>query len=358
MEQPIAGGPASRLLDDSTFQCDPAFSLDGRRLAFACDNQGTREVRVLDLGTRRCRTLCSVGGTSWPPAPSWSSDGRRLVVQRTDGFMGFCRFISVQVEDGKAEQIGQSARMWNARPHFSRDRTALYFTGRLEKIAQLYRLPLAPGAAPEAVTRLGRHVHDALVSPDGNWVAFRRNSEILVARMGSQPLKAEDFKCLSTEGGRSFAFTPGSSAIVYSSGSRVWRRPLPAGDPVEIAVRLALPCPVAAPLLIRGARVLQFQSGGFTAAASIVVERGRIRRIGEESGHEIPPGTRVLDAAGRYAIPGLHDSHVHAVWANQQATEDGFLSYGVTSVRDLGGRLDLARALQDRGDSTDLPVPR
>ncbi len=357
-EQPTAGGPASRLLDDSTFQCDPAFSPDGRRLAFICDNRGTREVRVLDLGTRRCRTLYSVGGASWPLAPSWSSDGRRLVVQKTDGFMDSCRFISLQVENGKAEQIGQSARMWNARPHFSPDGKALYFTGRLEKYAQLYSLPLAQDARPEAVTRLGRHVHDALVSPDGAWVAFRRNSEILVGRMGSQPLKDGDFVCLSTEGGRSFAFTPDSSAILYSSGSRVWRRPLPDGDPVEIAVRLALPRPVAAPLLIRGARVLQFQSGGFSAAATIMVERGRIRWIGEESGHEIPPGTRVLDAAGRYAIPGLHDSHVHAVWANQQATEDSFIAYGVTSVRDLGGRLDLARALQDRGDSTDLPVPR
>lgn len=357
-EQPLSGGDAGRLLADPSFQCDPSFSPDGRRLAFTCDNHGTREVRVFDFETRRCRTLYSVGGSSWPLAASWSPDGRRLVVQQTDGLMGSCRFVGLNFEDGKAEQLGQSGRMWNARPHFSPDGKELYFTGRLEKYAQLYRLPLAQGARPEAVTRLGRHVHDALVSPDGIWVAFRRNTEIWLARMAARPLEDGDFQCLSTEGGLSFAFTPDSSAIVYSSANRVWRHPVPDGKPVEVALRLALPRPVAPPLLVRNARVLQFPKGGFIEAASILIDQGRIRWIGSESGREIPPGTLVLDAQARYAIPGLHDSHVHSVWANQQATEDSFIAYGVTSVRDLGGRLDLARALQDRGDATDLPVPR
>jgi predicted amidohydrolase YtcJ len=33
----------------------------------------------------------------------------------------------------------------------------------------------------------------------------------------------------------------------------------------------------------------------------------------------------ILDAEGRFAIPGLFDSHVHSVWANQQASEDAFV---------------------------------
>jgi imidazolonepropionase-like amidohydrolase len=268
------------------------------------------------------------------------------------------RFISVNVSDGKTEQVGQSGRSWNGRPHFSGDGSSLYFTGRLEKYAQLYRQPLKAGSKPEAITRLGRHVHDGLVSPDGNWVAFRRNAEIWLARMGSLPLKDADFRLVSAEGGRSFAFSADSSSMVYSSGSRVWRRPLARGEPVEIPVRLTLPHASPAPLLVRRARVLQFQTGRFSEETSMLIERGRIQWIGEQNGRQIPSNAVILDAQGRYAIPGLHDSHVHSVWANQQASEDAFIAYGVTSVRDVGGRLDIAEALQDRGESSDLPIPR
>jgi hypothetical protein len=54
----------------------------------------------------------------------------------------------------------------------------------------------------------------------------------------------------------------------------------------------------------------------------------------------------------------LTDSHTHAAWSNQQITEDSLIAYGVTTVRDTGSRLDLINALHDRGDSTNLPVPR
>lgn len=357
-EQPLAGGEAKQLLPEPAFQCDPAFSPDGRLLAFTSDSRGTRAVRVFDFATRQVRTLLSARAPAWLLFSSWSSDGKRLVVQRTDGIMDSCRFVGVNVSDGKTEQLGQSGRSWNGRPHFSSDGSSLYFTGRLEKYAQLYRLSLRTGSKPEAVTHLSRHVHDGLVSPDGNWVAFRRNTEIWLARLGAQPLEDTDFRLLSRDGGRSFAFTPDSSAIVYATGSRVWRQPLTNGKPDEIPVRLTLPHLALAPLLVRRARVLQFDTGRFGEETSMLIQQGRIQWIGEESGRQIPSDAVVLDAEGRYAIPGLADSHVHSVWANQQASEDAFIAYGVTSVRDTGGRLDIAEALQDRGESSDLPIPR
>ena len=36
-------------------------------------------------------------------------------------------------------------------------------------------------------TQLSRHLSDALVSPDGKWLAFRRNTEIWVAVLGTEP---------------------------------------------------------------------------------------------------------------------------------------------------------------------------
>ena len=68
----------------------------------------------------------------------------------------------------------------------------------------------------------------------------------------------------------------------------------------------------------------------------------------------MPAGTRVLDAGGRYAIPGLFDFHVHCGDANAEA----FIAYGITAVRDTGYNLNQLNALADRSERTDAALPR
>ena len=104
--------------------------------------------------------------------------------------------------------------------------------------------------------------------------------------------------------------------------------------------------------------MLDFGTGRFGDAASLLVQNGRIQWIGAEQGKSIPPNAVRLDAGGRFAIPGLFDSHVHSAWSNQQANEDAFIAFGVTSVRDTGATLDLMTALDERSTNTALPAPR
>ncbi len=163
---------------------------------------------------------------------------------------------------------------------------------------------------------------------------------------------------LSPAGGATFEFTPDSSAVIYSIGNRVWRKPVDGGKAQEVPVRLDWRCPAPPPLLVRRVRVLDFAEGKFTKETSLLVERGAIRWIGSEREHRLPEGVVVLDAAGKYAIPGLFDCHVHSAWANYEANPDTFLAYGVTSVRDTGGGLETLCALADRGETSSDPVPR
>jgi imidazolonepropionase-like amidohydrolase len=88
--------------------------------------------------------------------------------------------------------------------------------------------------------------------------------------------------------------------------------------------------------------------------ARVVVEDGRIRRIGASSGPSGPRDARVVDCQGRTLMPGLLDAHVHLaaldldplaevalppavlalrIAANIEATLDA----GFTTVRDAGG---------------------
>jgi imidazolonepropionase-like amidohydrolase len=350
--------PARRLLAEHPWIREPALSPDGHKVAFVRSENGKRELRVLDLESGQNRTLADLGDGSWARFPSWSGDSKRLVFQRSDALWSPFALVAVNLEDGKLENLASVAGDWSSRPHFAAAGDALYFTTRTTGLGGVYRLPLDSKAAPNAVTQLSRHLSEARVSPDGKWLAFRRNTEIWVAPMASLPIKEQDVRRLSSEGGPTFSFTPDGSAVVYAVGNRLWRHPLQSGQREEIPIRLEWKCAAPTPLLVRRVRVLDLANGKFGEETSLLTEGGALRWIGAESEHEVPADAVVLDAAGRYAIPGLFDFHVHSAWSNYDANPDTFLAYGITSVRDTGGALEMLSALADRGDSSGDAFPR
>ena len=95
-------------------------------------------------------------------------------------------------------------------------------------------------------------------------------------------------------------------------------------------------------------------SGPTGPASSVLVEEGKIQWVGEESSHSLPKKVSIVDAGGRYAIPGLLDMHAHSYGSDGAS----FLAYGVTSVRDTGGGLAGLSSQTDRSEFTTLAVPR
>ena len=82
----------------------------------------------------------------------------------------------------------------------------------------------------------------------------------------------------------------------------------------------------------------------------VVVADGRIKDIGKFGKVKIPKPSQVIDASGKFLIPGLWDMHVHLTKAGEN-TLPLFIVNGVTSVRDMGG--DYARLLQWRKEAAD-----
>ena len=78
---------------------------------------------------------------------------------------------------------------------------------------------------------------------------------------------------------------------------------------------------------------------------TVVVEGARIVAIGSASRVKVPKDARVVDAHGKFLIPGLWDMHVHIAGVNadpswsKQILLPLLLAYGVTGVRDMGGDL-------------------
>lgn len=73
---------------------------------------------------------------------------------------------------------------------------------------------------------------------------------------------------------------------------------------------------------------------------TVVLDGDRISDIGGSGQVHLPKGARVIDAAGKFLIPGLWDMHVHLAKSGEN-TLPLFIANGVTSVRDMGGDPEL-----------------
>ena len=82
----------------------------------------------------------------------------------------------------------------------------------------------------------------------------------------------------------------------------------------------------------------------------VVVADGRIADIGKFGKVKIPKKSQVIDARGKFLIPGLWDMHVHLTKAGEN-TLPLFVANGVTSVRDMGG--DYVKLLKWRKEAAD-----
>jgi adenine deaminase len=66
-----------------------------------------------------------------------------------------------------------------------------------------------------------------------------------------------------------------------------------------------------ADLLVRNARWVCVQSGEIVPATDVAIKDGHVAFVGSDSRHCVGRHTRVIEARGRYVVPGLLDAHMH-----------------------------------------------
>ena len=85
-------------------------------------------------------------------------------------------------------------------------------------------------------------------------------------------------------------------------------------------------------LVIDGGTLIDGTGAAPVPDSVIVIENGKISRAGPRSNVKIPAGARVVDARGKFLVPGLTDGHVHyRSWMGEL-----MLNHGITTVFDLG----------------------
>ena len=89
-----------------------------------------------------------------------------------------------------------------------------------------------------------------------------------------------------------------------------------------------------ADLVIRNGRWVNVHSGEIIPATMVAIADGRIASCGPDTSSAIGVQTKVIDAAGRYLIPGLCDGHMHVESGMVTVTEfaRAVIPHGTTSM--------------------------
>ena len=149
----------------------PAWSPDGRRLAYVSFEQKKPVVYVHSLQSGQRQVAANFKGSN--SAPAWSPDGSRLAVVLSRE--GGSQIFTVNPDGSGLRRLMSSTNI-DTEPVYSPDGQFIYFTSDRGGSPQIYRMP-ANGGEAQRVTFDGTYNVSARISPDGKNLAYiARNS--------------------------------------------------------------------------------------------------------------------------------------------------------------------------------------
>lgn len=347
---PVGGTP--RAVAAVPFEASSlAWSPDGAEIAWSAGVADQADLFVTNLTTGGTRQL-----TGWPGReifPAYSPDGRHLafVHAQKDGML--------YVVDARANNVGDNAQTpnlgsigfsWTSPPQWSPESDGLLVSGEPSpsQAAQATFLPMS--GERQAIKKFPDAPIFLHWTPQ-HTIVFVRHDRLWKARFDrtgmlseAEPIADEAALYLSSSGN-------GTLLFVSDGGLRLR---LPDGREQELGWPIFYTPPVSEATLIRNVRIIDGTGEPVTGPRDILAERGRIKIIAP-AGSISTSGTTVIDAAGRFAIPGLIDLHAHVY---RPDLLPGFLYFGVTTVRDQGSSMAPLVAYVDAIAGGLFPGPR
>lgn len=141
--------------------------------------------------------------------------------------------------------------------------------------------------------------------------------------------------------------TSGKPAGLFLCGALLFNCLLPAKVPARVVAtipeRVVAPTPA---LVITHVTIIDMVRPRPLTDMTVIVRGNRIRSITKSGGVRIPRNAQVIDARGKFLIPGLWDMHVHALKnARFNFFFPLFIANGITGIRDMGTTADGFAAL-------------
>ena len=189
----------------------PAWSADGKQLAYVSFETGHAAVFAQSVYTNQRRLLADFPGSN--SAPAWSPDGKQLAVVLTRD--GSSQVYLMQPDGGSLKRLTFSEGI-DTEPNFSPDGQWLLFTSDRGGSAQIYRMAVAGGPVQRLTFGEGsnyspRHSHD------GKSFVFthRANGQFYIT---TQDFLTEQMQIVSDGGWeKKPSFAPNDKLILFAS---------------------------------------------------------------------------------------------------------------------------------------------
>jgi Tol biopolymer transport system component/imidazolonepropionase-like amidohydrolase len=327
-----------------------AWSANGAALAWSAGAYGAEDLFETDVATGSTRQVTALPGRE--EYPTYAPDGQhlaflhspsegvtilRVVATGTDDWSDTTRMRSYDIESGadvfwNPDGDGLLCVTGGFRFNQPTKGEIIHLSGARSAVPQLPDSPLFLQWTTNSIVFV-RHAR-----------LWRAPFDSTGVRAAAEPLGAEPAM---------YASAARDGTILYVSEGGLRMR-APNGREQRLGWPISYTPPVAPPMLIRNARIIDGTGAPATPPQDLFIERGRIIKIGG-------PGTlentnaRVIDAGNRYMIPGLFDLHAHTY---RPDLLPGFVYFGVTTIRDQGSPIGPLIAHADAIAAGVIPGPR
>jgi hypothetical protein len=114
-------------------------------------------------------------------------------------------------------------------------------------------------------------------------------------------------------------------------------------------------------LIFTNVNVVSTRNGGIEPNVTVVIKEGRISGMAKVGFVDEGRKNQIINAHGKYMIPGLWDMHVHSAFVSPAWDEKViyplYLANGVTGVRDMGGDPAVLKRRRSRIESGEMLGP-
>lgn len=192
----------------------PAWSPDGRRIAYVSFERRRSEIYVQDVLSGKRERLSGRPGIN--SAPAWSPDGRHMALVLS--IDGGAQIYILDLHSARLRRLTHGPGV-NTEPAWTPDGGSLIFTSDRSGQPQLYRIPAAGGRA-RRVSFEGKYNAAPAVSPDGRRVAMVHGTgsgfRIAILDLGTGALQ------VLTDGflDESPSFAPNGTLLIYGTEFR------------------------------------------------------------------------------------------------------------------------------------------